>query len=89
MTCLQLLQPRQLDRVRRVVGQRRGRRAGRGLKMKLKLASKPTLVDQLHHPGEVVVGLAGEADDEVAADSASSGRIARSLRTVLLYSIAV
>jgi hypothetical protein len=46
------------------------------------------VIDQLHHLGEVVLGLAGKAHDEVAGQAQLRSH-ARSLRTVLLYSIAV
>ena len=62
---------------------------GRGLKTKLKLPSKPTSSISFIVLREVGVGLAGEADDEVAATAQMPGRTARSLRIVLLYSSAV
>jgi hypothetical protein len=64
---LQVLQARELDFVRRVVVQRRGRRAGARAEDEAEAGVVADLVDQLHHLVEVVFGLAGEADDEVAA----------------------
>jgi hypothetical protein len=64
---LQRVQARQLHFMRRVVLQRGSRRAGARAEDEAEAVVELAVVDQLHHLGEVFVGLAGEADDEVAA----------------------
>ena len=49
--------------------QRRGRRAGARAEEEAEAVVEADVVDQLHRPLEVVVGLAREADDEVARDA--------------------
>ncbi|KAF5296891.1 hypothetical protein FQA39_LY19283 [Lamprigera yunnana] len=85
---LQRLQAAQLHVVRCVVGQIGGGRAGAGAEDKAEAVVKAHIVDELHHLLKVLLRLAGKADDEVAAHR-KSGELARSLRMVLLYSMAV
>ena len=58
-----------LQRLRRVVVQRRGRRAGARAEDEAEAGVEADVVDQLHRLREVVLGLAGEADDEVAGQA--------------------
>ena len=65
---LQALQALELLRRRRVVGQRRRRRAGARAVDEAEAVVEADVLDQRHRPLEVVLGLAGKADDEVARD---------------------
>ncbi len=63
---LQMLQSPQLDVVRRVVGEVGRRRARARAEDEAEACVEADVVDQRHQLREVVVALAGEADDEVA-----------------------
>ena len=65
---LQALQARELHVERRLVGERGRGRAGARAEHEAEAVVEADVLDQRHRPLEIVLGLAGEADDEVARD---------------------
>jgi hypothetical protein len=64
---LQLVQAAQFHVAGRLVVQVGGGRARAGAEDEAEGVVEADVVDQLHHPGEIIFGLAGETDDKVAA----------------------